>query len=293
MTFPTDLSFIERGRGAEIEAVEGGRTGMEFSTAPDLPNALAFDEKTIAFRPVDDILEMEEREMALSEYVPYAQRAFADREIAYPFGRREYTSRLEVLPGLETVAEKCADLGRMVGIGNRTAKDFEVRAVKALHKLMGGWAVCLGSPRQEATGPERAVRKLRELIPRERGDFFRSEYPANGDLGADAIWILGRSWGGPIVYFQAKNSAFSIRDIPGEFMRPSDVLLDWFGRRIDVSRRLIMVYGVNTILSTEMKERAFQASSGNGCHIIDAVDIVHAECFGSRCLETRDLLYIA
>jgi hypothetical protein len=94
----------------------------------------------------------------------------------------------------------------------------------------------------------------------------------------DAVWILGRSWGGPILALQAKNAEFSITDLPQEFMRISEVLLPWFGRRIDQRRATVPIYAVNTVLTTEMKEKAFEACGGQrGLHILDAVDVLLAE----------------
>src|SRR5262249_5335398 len=114
-----------------------------------------------------------------------------------------------------------------------------------------------------------------------------SQYPPAGDLGADAIWILGKEWGGPIVYLQAKNSAFSIRALPPEFHRVRDILHEWFGRRMD-SRALVKVYAVNTLLTKQLKERA--SSAGSELHLLDAADILGAENLTADYQTLRDTL---
>jgi hypothetical protein len=96
------------------------------------------------------------------------------------------------------------------------------------------------------------------------------------------------------MYLQSKNSPFDIRNVPGEFLRVSDTILHWFGRRVDQGRSLICVYAVNTVFTAEMKEWAFAAAGGQarGYHILDAVDILLAESAAEACVAQRDLLLV-
>ncbi len=284
--FPTDVSYIQAGRDLEVEAIEPGRRSNEFSMAPSLDEADDLDESPIAFTPLDDIIEAEERPSILSRYLPHAQKAFSERHLVYPFVLSSRRDSLQIIPGARILAESCAELSRMVGKGSsdgQLAKEFEKRAATALHRLIGGWGVCIGAPRDNGMGPKRAVQAFRSLLTDEIGPYQAPKPPRNGDFGADAVWILGRTWGGPVVMFQAKNAGFSIRDIPTEFSRASDVLLEWFGKRINQHRAVISVFAVNTVFTRELKERAFE-SNGNqrGYHIIDAVDILHAETHPSE-----------
>jgi hypothetical protein len=274
-----DLSFIQVARDLEVEAQEGGRRRSEFSVYPfgSIEIPIGTDDSPIALEPMDDILETEDRVAALAMYLPYARRAFQDRGMVYPFAEIKPGSRLQANAGMELEAQRCAELSRLPGLGGSVAKGFELRAVKALHRLIGGWAACVGSPRHARTGPKRAITRFRSLLVAEAGDEHPT-YPPSGDFGLDAVWIMGRSWGGPIVCLQAKNAEFSITDLPQEFLRLSDVLFPWFGRRVDQRRAIIPVYAVNTVLTIETKERVFEAAgSPRGLHIVDAVDILLAE----------------
>lgn len=284
--FPIDVAFIQDGRLLEVEAFEPGRRSNQLAALPDegLPS-LAAD---------DDIVETEERIKTVETYLPYAQSAFDDRDLKYPFRRSLEGDSLRPIEGMEPFAKKCSELSALVGKNNsqgRLAKLFERRAVEALHRFLGGWAVNVGAPRDNGFGPKRAVRQFRQMLSNEGGDFVRSSYPRNGDLGADALWILGKTWGGPVVFFQAKNCAFSIREIPEEFHRPADVLFDWFGRSIAQCRTVIRVYAVNSLLTNRFKDRAYQAGSGGPCiHVLDATDILAAEELPSNYKDLRDEL---
>lgn len=55
------------------------------------------------------------------------------------------------------------------------------------------------------------------------------------------------------MYFQAKNTAFSLCNTPSEFPRISAVL----SRPIDQGRAVVSVYAVNTIFTRGLKERVF------------------------------------
>jgi hypothetical protein len=291
-SFPTDLSFIDTGRRLEVEATEGGRRSHEFRTSPlgGRPDTEGRDDEVdVAFASPDDVQETQERLDTLDQYLLHAREAFAERSLRYPFDKSVTGDGLIVLPDGKSLARACAGLSGLVGIGDRPAKEFEKRASLALHRLLGGWSVCVGAPRDDGTGPEQAVHRFRQLIPREGGPFYAESYPTNGDLGADAFSILGRTWGGPVVYLQAKNTGFSIRDIPEEFHRASEALQHWFGRRVDHTRRIIPVYAVNTVFTLELKERAFEAcGAGNGYHVLDAVDILHVEGLPPDYLTSRD-----
>src|SRR5258705_68155 len=242
--FPRDVSFIQNGRRLEVEAVLGGRRSNELSMTQSSNEVLPTEE---------DAQETDERLQLLTSYVPFMNMAFDERGLAYPFARSHGGDALSVSPRSIALATRCAELSEMVGKGNGAlpiAKNFEKRAVGALHSLIGGWAVCVGHPRDDGTGLAKAVRAFRSLIRNDGNPFDgKKEYSPGGDLGADAFWVLGRSWSGPIIYFQAKNTQFSIDDVPGEFFRVSDVLLEWFGRRLDQGRSLIRVFGVNSVLT--------------------------------------------
>jgi hypothetical protein len=282
--FPTNISFIDEGRKLEAEAFDRGRRSNQISMRV-LVSEGPFD----GMPSEDDIQETEERLATLKQYVPYAQEAFRDRGLVYPFQTATDENSLTPLEGNEDLARRCAELSDLVGRDNsegRLAKGFETRAVRALHKFIGGWAVSVGSPRADRSGPRAAVERFRNMLQTDKGDYQPAQYPPAGDLGADAIWILGREWAGPIIYLQAKNSAFSIRAIPPEFHRARDILYEWFGRRMD-SRALINVFAVNTILTRELKESGFLAG---GIHLLDAADILTAESLPDNYQMVRDTL---
>lgn len=89
---------------------------------------------------------------------------------------------------------------------------------------------------------------------------------------------IERATGGPILFYQAKNSTFDLKEHPEEFGRIPEILHDWFGRRWNQSRCVVPVLATNTVLTLEMKDRIFTArGSAVGTHLIDAVDIVCAE----------------
>src|SRR5262249_26986012 len=152
----------------------------------------------VALEPLDDVLEKEEQMSIVATYLSYARQAFADRGLLYPFAEGPIGGTLVARRGLEKEATQCADLARIPRLGGRTAKEFELRAVRALHRMIGGWAACVGHPRQGQTGPKRAVEQFRTLIPNEVGS-EHAVYSRAGDFGLDAVWILGREWGGPII----------------------------------------------------------------------------------------------
>jgi hypothetical protein len=274
--FP-DLSFVEIGRGLEVEAVEGGRSLNEFSLEPSDPTNT--EEEPLFGNAVDDIEETEERLIVRDQYLEYAQAAFRQRGRTYPFSRSDSSVALRVTPGLEKLAARVADLSSKVSVGHATAKEFEVSGFKALQSLIGGWGVCLGSPRYDKTGPERAVRLFRShLHPWEKGPHIQESFPKSGDLGVDGFLVLGRSWGGPLVIYQAKNASFDFRSPPEEFARPSQVLFSWFGRRLNESRALLQVLALNTVLTIDYKEKIYrERGAGAGFHILDATDILAVE----------------
>ena len=274
----------------ELDAIEGGRRTNEMSI-----DTLLRDESA-ALRPGDDIQETAERTSVLGKYLPHADAAFGERQLTYPFQRSTNGDSLTVIPGCGQFAQTCAELTELVGksnVADASAKRFEVRAVRALHSLVGGWAVCVGAPREDGTGLEKGIKAFRRLLKQDTGDHWAVSYPPSGDFGADAFWILGRSWGGPVMYFQAKNTAFSIRDTPSEFQRISEVLNEWFGRRIDQRRAVIAVYAVNTIFTRGLKERVFESvGGGKGYHVLDAADILHAEALPRNFKASRDWLRV-
>ena len=284
--FPIDVTFIQDGRLLEVEAFDSGRRSNQIAAVPD--------EGLLSLAADDDIVETEERIKTVATYVPYAQAAFDGRDLKYPFRQSLEGDSLRPLEGMEAFAKRCSELSDLVGKNNyegRLAKLFERRAVEALHRFIGGWAVNVGAPRDDRSGPKKAVRRFREILGNDRGDFVPTAYSKAGDLGADGVWVLGKVWGGPIVFLQAKNCPFSIRDIPEEFNRAADILYEWFGRRIANCRTVIRVYAVNTLLTSTLKDRVFQAGGGGSCiHVLDAADILAAEELPSNYKDLRDEL---
>jgi hypothetical protein len=276
MTFP-DLAFIETARQLEVEAVEGGRTLAEFTSAPGNGSA-GIDEAPILGRAVDGIEETGNRCEAVRKYLEYARRAFDERCLAYPFDAARSGDALVVLAGQEKLAKAVAELSSLSGRGDCAAKNFEVRAFTALHALVGGWAICVGAPRKDRSGPKKAIGGFRKNLLRHEKGPFEPKYAPNGDHGADGFVVLGRTWGGPLVFFQCKNTSFSIKKYPEELARIPSVVQDWFGKNLSQHRRVVPVLAMNTVLTLEMKDLAFQERGQEaGVHIIDAVDILGAE----------------
>jgi hypothetical protein len=282
-----DTAFIQGGRELEVEAVSG-----QFSPAALIaPADVQRGDCGGALAPDGYVPYMEERVAVLQEYVPHAAKAFKQRRLTYPFQISDNQDFLEVLPGQEELARTCAELSECVGIGQKTAKQFELRAFRSLHRLIAGWAVCVGSPRACRKGSRRAVTAFRNLLAPdyERGTYQNPNPPNSGDHGADAIWILGREWGGPVVLLQVKNSLFDPDRFAGDLVRQSDALQEWFGRRVDQCRAVITVCAVNSVLTIELKEAAFQAcKAGCGYHLLDSVDILLAETRRDDLSRARD-----
>lgn len=275
MSFPK-LNFIQEARELEVEALDGGRSLDEFTLAP---SEITDDEECeVLGRPVDDIVELEERLALIPQYLEHARSAFSQRGLVYPFQASADGSFLTILPGCERLAERTAYFSSIVSQGNPVAKEFESSAFSALHALVGGWGVCLGSPRSDHTGSLAAVKRFRDLLRPWEG--AGSHWPPDGpgDLGADGFIILGRAWGGPLVFFQAKNTPFDLKEFPEELGRMGDILLDWFGDRLSRSRYVVPVCALNTILTLEQKAMVFDARSPSASyHLLDATDILAAE----------------
>ena len=291
---PDRFDFVDVGRGLEIEAVWQGRRENEFSTAPVatlVPGGGTGDDEGVAFRPLDDIQGTAEAVRAIERYVPFAEQAFAQRGLLYPFMAVPGSDRLGIRPGGETLARDCAALASIAGMGGANAKEFEKRAVKALHRFVGGWAVLVGAPRDDRTGTRRAVTRFRALARAECGRYVRERYPPGGDFKVDAFFILGREWGGPLVFVQAKNSGFDRDRFAGDLLVASSAFEEWFGRKLDKSRRVIPVIAVNSVFTQEAKEAVFEDCLGSeGYHILDSADILCAESGSYR--RKRDSLVI-
>lgn len=291
LPFPPDVSWIQDGRALEVEAVDPGRSSFQIMAAP--PSGTSPEEESVVLTDVGDVQGIEQRIDRLSRYVPHAREAFEDRGLAYPFSISNNKDSLQVTPGLESTARKVAELSEMVAYGGQVAKEFEVRATKALHRLVGGWAVCVGAPRRQKEqfgGLEKAIRGFRAMLRKEVGEHFPLPCAPSGDDGVDSFFILGRDWAGPLLFLQSKNSVFSIKDIPQEFSRRLDICLNWFGKHIGLGRAVIPVYAVNSVLTHEMKERIYAA--GSGCHVIDAVDIIVGETLPGAQLREGELLEV-
>ncbi len=275
MSLP-DLSFVQDARQVEVETIEGGKPLHEFSLDPHLSD----DEEEIPLfgRSVDDAEETATRVQALRQYIEHARTAYRQRGLVYPFQIASGGDSLEVLPGYRGLARKTAELSSMTGIGRRIAKDFEEKAFRALHTLTGGSAFCVGAPRRNRQGPKLTIQEFRRrLNPWEAGSVLPN-FSRSGDHGADGFLLLGRAWGGPILFYQAKNTNFDLRDFPEEIGRLSRILEDWFGKRYNQLRRVIPVLALNTVLTLELKEEIFlERGEGVGMHLLDAVDILCAE----------------
>ena len=104
------------------------------------------------------------------------------------------------------------------------------------------------------------------------------DFGPNGDKGADGFLILGRSWGGPIAFYQSKNTGFDLESHPEEFSRIPSIAEDWFGKKVNTSRRIIPILALNTVLTIDLKEKIYmERGEFHGVHIIDAVDILATE----------------
>lgn len=275
MSIP-DLFFIESARRMEVEAVEGGRSLHEFTLDPQ--TSKNDEEQPVLGKSVDDAEETEEQIGLIRQYIEFARAAFHQRGLVYPFQPSDSRITLEVVQTQRRIAQRAAELSSMVGHKNPTAKSFETSGFRALQTLVGGWGTCVGSPRNNGFGAERAIRDFRDrLLPWERGDKWPADFAKNGDHGADGFLVLGRGWGGPLVFYQAKNTNLDLQDHPEEFARIPEVLTDWFGKRFSDHRRVLRVLAVNTVLTQDLKDRISEIRGDAAVHILDAVDILCAE----------------
>ena len=274
MNYP-DLNFVSIARELEVEAVDGGRALSELTLDPGIDEE--GEDAAVLGLSVDSVGKTEERTKAVRQYENYARRAFEQRGLTYPFQLSAAGDSLEVLPGAMILAKRTAELSGMVRQGDKIAQLFEKTAFRALHALAGGWGVCTGHPRVRPGGPRKAIPRFRSLLQDwEIGKDLPDMMAKSGDHGSDGFLVMGRSWGGPLFFFQAKNVNFSVREFPSEFLRMSAILNDWFGLRLDRYRRIVPVFAVNTVLTIENKAVAYEAGSPHGLHFIDAVDIL---CF--------------
>jgi len=279
-----DLSFIDQARALEVEAIDSGRSTSEFALAPGGSNLDAEvgegEEEALHGRPVDDVIELDERLRDLPQYVELARIAFQQRGLSYPFEIDDSLQSLITRRGTDEFARAVAQLSRIIRQGNPEASKFEKRAFRALHRLVGGWGVCVGAPRVAAAmGAEKSIRLYRSLLlPHEKSGHWPKEFSPNGDNGADGFLILGRAWGGPVAFYQSKNTGFDLESHPEEFSRIPAVAEDWFGKKLNAARRVIPVLALNTVLTIELKEKIYtEPGETSGVHIIDAVDILAAE----------------
>src|SRR5436190_20722060 len=109
-----DLSFIDEMRALEIQAVDLGRSTSEFTLAPSKANfAQAVgenEEEALHGRPVDDVIEVEERRQFLHSYVDLARIAFQQRGLKYPFEIDASGQSLLVSLGAQTFAAAVGQL---------------------------------------------------------------------------------------------------------------------------------------------------------------------------------------
>ena len=279
-----NLSFIDEARALEVEAVDTGRGTSEFTFAPGPTNFSGdvgeTDEEPLYGLPVDDVLELGERLKDLPRYIELATAAFEQRGLTYPFEIDDSRQALAVIGGRERLASKVANLSRVIRHAGRDASQFEKRGFRALQKLIGGWGVCVGSPRDApGMGAEKTIRYYRSLLlEHERGTQWPADFSPNGDNGADGFLILGRAWGGPVAFFQSKNTGFDLQSPPEEFSRIPSIVEDWFGKKMTARRQIIRVLALNTVLTIDLKEKiCIERGEQSGAHIIDAVDILAAE----------------
>jgi hypothetical protein len=274
-----DFSFVEEARSLEVEAVEGGRALNEFTLDPR--TSANPEEIPVVGKSVDDAEETEERVQLVRQFIEYARTAFGERGLSYPFQPSASGDSLEVLPGLGVLANRSAALSSMIRQGHSVAKDFEELGFRALHALIGGWGSCVGAPRRNHKGPKRAIDDFRDtLFVSEKGYLPPLDVSRNGDHGADGFLILGRAWGGPIVFYQAKNTNFDLKDPPEEFSRMPEILNDWFGKRWNLHRCVIPVLALNTVLTFEKKEQIYSARGTHAVQILDVADILCVEFIG-------------
>lgn len=280
----TDLSFIDESRALEVEAFDNGCCTSEFTLAPGPTNFSADigegNEEAIHGRPIDDVIETDERLKNLPKYVELARRAYAQRGLTYPFEIDDSRQSLSFNPTMTALAKKVAELSRIIRLGNPDATKFEKRAFRALQTLIGGWGVCVGSPRATSgIGEEQAIHQFRDLLlEHEKGTHWPERFGRNGDRGADGFIILGRGWGGPIAFYQSKNTGFDLEAYPEELARVPSILQDWHGKKVNSGRRIIRILALNTVLSIELKESIYEDRGEElGVHIIDAVDVLAAE----------------
>jgi len=278
-----DLSFIDEMRALEVQAIDLGRSTSEFTLAPG-PASFEVEvgegeEEALHGLPVDDVIEIGERLRDLRRYVDLARVAFHQRGLNYPFEIDTSGQSVTIASGKQQFASDVAQLSRIIRQGTPVASRFEKRAFRALQKLVGGWGVCVGSPREAAGwGAERTIRHYRSLLfDHEQAGQWPGDFSPNGDKGADGFLILGRSWGGPIAFYQSKNTGFELESHPEEFSRIPSIAEDWFGKKINTGRRIIPVLALNTVLTVDLKEKIYAARGEQGVHILDAVDILAAE----------------
>jgi hypothetical protein len=287
-----DLSFVESARALEVEAIEGGRPLNEFTIDPQ--TSANDEEVPVMGRSVDDAEETAERVALVQQFLPYARIAYEQRGLVYPFQRSGAGDSLEIVPGQQLLAQRSAALSGMIRKGQPVAKQFEQEAFKALQKLMGGWGICVGAPRNSGVGAKQAIEAFRtSLIKWEKGDLWPQDFAKNGDHGADGFIILGRGWAGPIVFYQAKNTNLDLKDHPEELARIPEILHDWFGRRWNHHRPIIPVLAMNSVLTFEVKERVFEARGSSGVQMLDAADILCAEFTKAqhRCRRQQCVVY--
>jgi hypothetical protein len=277
-----DLEFVDIGRRLEVEAIDGGRAQSEMTVDPNASGVDTGDEeeRPILLKSVDDVQERDEEERAVGRYAEYAQRAYAQRDLVYPFAPTSSYSSLEVVAGRGQDARQVAEISRIVREGGIVAKRFEKRAFRALWRLIGGWGVSVGAPREEeGLGEKAAIGRFREMLRHcEAGPAMPGTFGPNGDRGADGFVILGRKWGGPVVFFKFNKTAAYVEKAAKELLQVSGIIEDWFGKRHNHVRQVIRVFALNTVLTLETKEEFFRnAGEGAGMHILDAVDILCAE----------------
>ena len=272
-----DLSNVDVATDIEHEAVYGGVPATAVSLVP--AGALDTDDDRIFGRPADDVIESDERKRALEFYVPYAEQAFQERGLRYPFRIIGSGRSLTVVEEHRPTATRLCELSGLRGKGGASAKQFERLGFRTLHSFVGGWAAHVGFPRDGRTGTPDAIRSFRNRLSSvERGGGAVDPQSA-GDHSADGFIILGRRWGGPLVFYQSKNSQFDVNGDHVDLMLADAAIERWFGRRLN--RQVLSVLAVNSVLTLQRKEQAFEMRSRCPHHILDVVDVLAFEALNS------------
>src|SRR4051794_32927016 len=122
-----DLSWVHRGRELEVECIDGGRPSSAMTLAPPFVDPDNDEEVPVNTISVDDAEETEDLAQVVRQYVPYAQKAFSERGLIYPFRASASGDSLMMLPGgdMKDLATRSAALCRIISKTGKPSKEFE------------------------------------------------------------------------------------------------------------------------------------------------------------------------